>query len=74
MFDLPLREREVGGAILKPARARCAFKSKAMKGIHTFIVVAGVTATVQAQLVVTNPIFDVFFEVAHVEDIANEVT
>ena len=44
-----------------------------MKAFNTFILVAGISATAQAQFVVTNPISDVLFEVAHVEDIAKTV-
>ena len=44
-----------------------------MKAIQTLILAVGVTATAHAQFVVTNPISDVLFEVAHVEDIAKTV-
>jgi len=44
-----------------------------MKAIHALIFLAGATGAAHAQVVVTNPISDVLFEVAHIEDIAKTV-
>jgi len=73
LFDIPLPEREVGGAILKPARARYASKSNTMKAITALFIAVGLATAAHAQHVVTNPISDVLDEIMHVEDIAKTV-